>query len=220
MIATGQATKKNHLVTEQLEPNASRFQNFKLMATISIIVLLFASVFGMVSGIVFDDYQFLLALQVFIELLILFTFQLALIFMVLWFARAYTNLHALGWEGLRFKDYWGFLGWYVPIFSVFMPFRVMRDILVGYDQLSANEEVKSGSTTLKLSIIWWGLYLAPPLLSSLSLLLVAIEPTATQFLLLAFYKLLMMVFWIIGIFLIEYVHDREERVYQVHATVA
>lgn len=220
MTATGQATKRNHLVTEQLELNAVRFRYFKLTVTIAIISLLFAAVFGLISGIVFEDYQYLSGLQLYIEVAIQLTFHLAMVFLILWFGRAYSNLFVLGKENLRHDVNWGFFSWYVPGLNFFMPFRILKDVYVGFSELAGDDDQKGRSVILKLRVFWWVLYSALPVLYMLSIILLLDHPTAMQFLLLALYKIFMVLFWIIGLYITEQIHEREERVYRMHTARA
>jgi hypothetical protein len=47
---------------------------------------------------------------------------------LVWFHRAYTNLHSLGMEPLRLRAGWAVGGWFVPILNLVRPKQIMSDI--------------------------------------------------------------------------------------------
>ena len=67
-----------------------------------------------------------------------------------WIHRAYRNLPTLGPTAPRFTAGWAVGWWFVPLFNIFRPFQVMRDLWQG-----------SSTTThpLGLRYAWWGLWL-------------------------------------------------------------
>lgn len=86
-------------------------------------------------------------------------FVMSGIVFIMWFRRAYHNLHQLGRQ-LQFSDTWAVWSWFVPILSFFRPFVIMKELF------NTSELVlyKSGMKTIKnypmiyLSL-WWGLWL-------------------------------------------------------------
>jgi len=70
---------------------------------------------------------------------LLILFQVALLFLtiipfLMWVYRANWNAHALGAVGMRYRPGWA-VGWYfIPIASLWMPYRVMREIWQGQRQ--------------------------------------------------------------------------------------
>lgn len=86
-------------------------------------------------------------------------FVMSGIVFIMWFRRAYYNLHQLG-RRMQFSDTWAVWSWFVPILSFFRPFVIMKELF------NTSELVlyKSGVKTIKnfpliyLSL-WWGLWL-------------------------------------------------------------
>ncbi|HLA85559.1 MAG TPA: DUF4328 domain-containing protein [Thermoguttaceae bacterium] len=52
----------------------------------------------------------------------------SMISFLMWFHRAHRNLRSLGATELRFSPGWAVGWWFIPIFNLFRPFQVMREI--------------------------------------------------------------------------------------------
>jgi hypothetical protein len=50
------------------------------------------------------------------------------VFFIMWFRRAYNNLHILQARGLPFSEGWAAGGWFVPIIHLHYPYRIMNSI--------------------------------------------------------------------------------------------
>jgi Domain of unknown function (DUF4328) len=100
---------------------------------------------------------------------------------LVWFHRAYTNLHALRTEALRFRAGWAVGGWFVPILNLVRPKQVMNDIWRGSDSgaPATNDSAWHRAPVPALLQLWWAPFLTSWLVDRLlagSALLY--EPTA------------------------------------------
>jgi hypothetical protein len=51
----------------------------------------------------------------------------SILFMVMWFRRAYWNLHQI-FDGLRFSEGWAAGAWFVPIIFLYRPYQIMKEM--------------------------------------------------------------------------------------------
>lgn len=77
------------------------------------------------------------------------------IFFIMWFRRAYFNLHQLKVPGLKYSEGWAAGSWFVPIISWFYPYQIMRDIWRGTFGYTDPQKAQQ----LGLIGLWWGLFL-------------------------------------------------------------
>ena len=84
-------------------------------------------------------------------------FILAIVFFIMWFRRAYYNLHQLSWHNARYTEGWAAGSWFVPIINLWWPYQIMVDIWRG-TQNALRERLGEPQS---LSIIgwWWAFYL-------------------------------------------------------------
>lgn len=82
---------------------------------------------------------------------------LAIVFFIMWFRRAYYNLHQLSWHNARYTEGWAAGSWFVPIINLWWPYQIMVDIWRG-TQNALRERLGEPQS---LSIIgwWWAFYL-------------------------------------------------------------
>ena len=82
---------------------------------------------------------------------------LAIVFFIMWFRRAYYNLHQLSWHNARYTEGWAAGRWFVPIINLWWPYQIMVDIWRG-TQNALRERLGEPQS---LSIIgwWWAFYL-------------------------------------------------------------
>lgn len=87
----------------------------------------------------------------------------AIVFFILWFRRAYANLHRLGII-LNYSEGWAAGAWFVPFLNLYRPLEIMTEtwnetqIAAGF----AGDELK-GSGKL---IAWWILYIGSALMTN------------------------------------------------------
>ncbi|OFY82476.1 MAG: hypothetical protein A3F72_00175 [Bacteroidetes bacterium RIFCSPLOWO2_12_FULL_35_15] len=83
----------------------------------------------------------------------------SIIIFIMWFYRAYKNLHALKIPSLNHTPGWAIGAWFVPILNLGRPYVIMREIWdeTQYFVLDKNEKQNVSSN----SIVgwWWGLWL-------------------------------------------------------------
>ncbi|MCR9173893.1 MAG: DUF4328 domain-containing protein, partial [bacterium] len=90
----------------------------------------------------------------------LIIYVVVIIFFIMWFRRAYYNLHQLT-RGLRYSEGWAAGAWFVPIFSLFGPYQIATDLFSRTEGLLINHnltESKPQRHTIKGW--WWGLWIA------------------------------------------------------------
>ena len=82
---------------------------------------------------------------------------LAIVFFIMWFRRAYYNLHQLSWHNARYTEGWAAGSWFVPVINLWWPYQIMVDIWRG-TQNALRERLGEPQS---LSIIgwWWAFYL-------------------------------------------------------------
>ena len=49
----------------------------------------------------------------------------SMILFIMWFRRAYYNLHCLSWHNARHSEGWAAGSWFIPILSLFWPYQIM-----------------------------------------------------------------------------------------------
>jgi hypothetical protein len=83
-----------------------------------------------------------------------------IIFLILWFRRAYNNLHLIGAPALRFSEGWAAGAWFVPFLNLGRPYVIMKEICENtvYYVRKINPEFASSSPE-KLLGWWWALYI-------------------------------------------------------------
>jgi len=85
----------------------------------------------------------------------------AMIFFLMWFHRAHRNLRSLGVTDLRFSSGWAIGWWFIPIFSLFRPYQVMKEIWQGSNPATMPGETENPWPRPSLALIgwWWALFL-------------------------------------------------------------
>jgi len=82
---------------------------------------------------------------------------LSMIFFILWFRRAYYNLHTLPWHNARHTEGWAAGSWFIPILSLFWPYQIMQDIWRGTQ--NAIKERFGEPQSAAIIGWWWAIYL-------------------------------------------------------------
>lgn len=86
---------------------------------------------------------------------------LASVFFILWFRRAYFNLHVLVPPShLRYTEGWAAGAWFVPILNLFGPYQIATDLVVKSEELLIKNGIleKAGATLKMIKGWWWGLW--------------------------------------------------------------
>ena len=93
-----------------------------------------------------------------INLAYLVIFILSIVFFIIWFRRAYYNLHQLPWHNARYTEGWAAGAWFVPIISLWWPYQIMIDIWRGF-QNALRERLGEPQSSAIVGW-WWTFYLA------------------------------------------------------------
>lgn len=99
---------------------------------------------------VLDDY---ISKQVIVTILWYLVYIPTIVAFVMWFRRAYFNLHSLGIP-LKHTEGWAAGAWFIPILFLFWPFRIMREI---YEFTYKLGHGKAAPMTWILGI-WWAFW--------------------------------------------------------------
>jgi len=100
---------------------------------------------------------------------------------LMWFRRAYANLHRLGITYLRHKDDWAIWSWIIPILSFWYPVRIMYEIWNETGEqakkLTPNFQIPEGKWVIGL---WWTLFIIDNFLARILLRSAFKEETLPQ----------------------------------------
>jgi hypothetical protein len=143
--------------------------NNKLRAQIAIatlLVIVFAEGMGIISLLggsnEGQDITGISSLAIIVSIVILvFVFITGPIAFLIWFYRAYKNLHIAG----LFTFYtpgWAIGSFFVPFINLIRPYRIMQEILLGTQELTKDKISSSWwNENRQASLVkwWWGLYL-------------------------------------------------------------
>jgi hypothetical protein len=77
---------------------------------------------------------------------------LAVVFFIMWFRRAYYNLHTLAWHNARYTEGWAAGSWFVPVVNLWWPYQIMVDIWKGTQNAIRERFGEPQPTSL---IGWW-----------------------------------------------------------------
>ena len=82
---------------------------------------------------------------------------LSIVFFIMWFRRAYYNLHTLPWHNARYTEGWAAGSWFVPIINLWWPYQIMMDIWRGTQH--ALRERLGEPRSAAIVGWWWALHL-------------------------------------------------------------
>ncbi|GAB5418811.1 MAG: hypothetical protein Crog4KO_02080 [Crocinitomicaceae bacterium] len=98
----------------------------------------------------------------------LLLYILSAIFFIMWFRRAYYNLHQL-MGGLRYSEGWAAGAWFIPIFSLFGPYQIATDLYTKTEGLLVNKGlIDSKPSRHSVKGWWWGLWIAGSVFGNIS----------------------------------------------------
>lgn len=99
---------------------------------------------------------------------------------ILWFRRAYYNLHQKV-KHLSFHDNWAAGSWFVPFINLYRPYQIMKEI---YTETLKYLQQSLGLSNLHLNTkllgVWWFLWISTGILSQISAKLYNKADTITQ----------------------------------------
>lgn len=83
------------------------------------------------------------------------TYILSVIFFIMWFRRAYYNLHQTEAK-LQFTEGWAAGAWFVPFLNLVRPYQIMEEIWTETQRQSGSKQYP---TVTMLIGIWWGFWI-------------------------------------------------------------
>ncbi len=91
-----------------------------------------------------------------------------IVFFIMWFRRAYWNLHQLT-KGLKYTEGWAAGAWFIPIFNYFGPYQIAKDLFTKSEMLLTDKGLISPDPKrFQTAKIWWGLWISSSILNSIS----------------------------------------------------
>ncbi len=85
---------------------------------------------------------------------------LSIVVFLLWFRRAYANLHRLEIDYLRYRESMAIWSWFIPLIVLFFPFQIMTEIWKetqkSIQKYNPTYKFKSGKILIG---VWWGLFI-------------------------------------------------------------
>jgi hypothetical protein len=85
----------------------------------------------------------------FCGLIVLLAFVTSTVAVCMWMHRVYRNLPVVGATGLKYSPAWAAGAWFVPILSLFRPYRIVREIW----------QVSTPGVPWGVVNLWWALFL-------------------------------------------------------------
>ncbi len=111
---------------------------------------------GAVSTEQFDVSDAFIGLSALLSLLL---FVISIVTFIMWFRRAYYNLHQKV-DFLQFDEGWAAGAWFVPILNIIRPFSIMKEL---YRETESYLKQKDPSVEVKLNenlvVLWWALWI-------------------------------------------------------------
>lgn len=87
---------------------------------------------------------------------------------IMWFRRAYFNLHQLRGD-LLYGEGWAAGGWFVPIMNLFVPYKIMKELYTKTNMIFS-QNLETCTIRLHTDYLgwWWALWLISGILSQIS----------------------------------------------------
>jgi hypothetical protein len=159
-----------------MRPNSQRAQNAikALIAVMIGIVILTAAAYMLLytlSNMVYDfndiesaqsqilSYSLVLGLIGLVQLGIYIT---CIVLFIMWFRRAYFNLHKLVPSSrLKYTEGWAAGAWFIPIFSLFGPYQIANDLFTESERILVEKGLMDRQPKFhQVKGWWWGLWIA------------------------------------------------------------
>jgi len=117
-----------------------------------------------------------------VGILYLVVFIISTVCFIMWFRRAYYNLH-LKAKNLLYTEGWAAGAWFVPILNLFRPYQIMKELYEKTDQILSEHfgsyQEKKGTTIVG---VWWFMWVVANIISNVSTRLTLRAETAEEFL--------------------------------------
>jgi hypothetical protein len=91
-----------------------------------------------------------------------------IVFFIMWFHRAYKNLHRLGINTLQYTQGWAIGGWFVPFLNLVRPYTIMKEIWKNTQEYVFTKETGIRSSAPTIIGWWWGTWLLSNVLGNAS----------------------------------------------------
>jgi hypothetical protein len=116
--------------------------------------------------------------QLVLSVVLFLLWILTTVFFIAWLHRAYTNLRALGVDGLRYGTGWAIGAWFVPFLNLVRPIQIVNDVWRGSRPYLDHRFGWRGRPVPRVFAFWWAAWLIAGALGGVAaqLLLGAEEP--------------------------------------------
>lgn len=159
----------------QLKSNIDRAKKAQLtmkLAIIATVLTMFSSILTIYildARFTIDPSSIILysAIIGIIGLLFLAIFIVNIVFFIMWFRRAYYNLHQIYRKGLRYSEGWAAGAWFIPFFNLWGPYQIATDLFSKTEKVLVDRnltETKSSRNSIKGW--WWGLWITSNIISN------------------------------------------------------
>jgi len=78
---------------------------------------------------------------------------------IMWFRRAYANLHRIGSTFLSYSEGWAAGAWFIPIGNLFLPYRIMNETWIETQDNLRPDSTHKEDNGLTLIGWWWGCWI-------------------------------------------------------------
>lgn len=93
---------------------------------------------------------------------------LSIIYFTMWFYRGYANVFRLGVKNLKYSQKMGAWGFFIPIMSLYVPYRIAKDITFEFRRIIKRHfEDYNAHQSYSLHAWWWALYLISAIFSQI-----------------------------------------------------
>ena len=117
-----------------------------------------------------------------VGILYLVVFIISTVCFIMWFRRAYYNLH-LKAKHLLYTEGWAAGAWFVPILNLFRPYQIMKELYERTDHILSEHfgdyQEKKGTTIVG---VWWFMWIVANVISNISTRMTLRAETAEEFL--------------------------------------
>lgn len=146
---------------------------FSILFTLNIAAivsdLLQYSLINSIDGYTIEEAELNDLRQQIIGVLTFISYILCYIFFILWFRRAYFNLHQVV-KNLEYSEGWAAGAWFVPIVNFFKPYKIMRELYVETEnyiyRIKSDYKMKLNVTFVG---IWWFLWIVSTILDRIGM---------------------------------------------------
>lgn len=103
-----------------------------------------------------------------VAVVFLIVYVLTAVYFIMWFRRAYYNLHKLV-GGLKYSEGWAAGAWFVPVFNLFGPYQIANDLITkGEKYLVDKSLIESSARRHTVKGWWWAFWICSSILSQIS----------------------------------------------------